>query len=83
MEAMSLLLPNISQAKRGKKYPECSHMPGISIIRNKTLTGKQTQLAANALESFNYETPVYVYAIIICTGQSLVGVFAVESHSRS
>lgn len=38
------------------------HMPSISIIRNKTVTGTQSQLAAYPLKSFNYEAPVeYIF----------------------
>lgn len=38
------------------------HMPSISIIRNKTVTGTQSQLTAYPLKSFNYEAPVeYIF----------------------
>lgn len=37
-------------------------MPSISIIRNKTVTGTQSQLSAYPLKSFNYKAPVeYIF----------------------
>lgn len=48
-------------AKLGEK--SCMlHMPSISIIWNKTVTGTQSQLTAYPLKSFNYEATVeYIF----------------------
>lgn len=67
------------QPKLREKSRMLLHMPSISIIRDKTVTGTQSQLAAYPLKSFNYEAPVeYIFKPSLsaecdcCLGESAV-----------